>query len=105
MITKCAEKNIGYICMKPLAGGAIEDATTALRFVVSNPDVDVVIPGMAEETEIAQNVAAAANTAPLNADEQKKAEKIRAELGTNFFRRCNYCAACTGEDYANPSRI
>lgn len=95
LITKCAEKNIGFICMKPLAGGAIEDATTALRFVVSNPDVDVVIPGMAEETEIAQNVAAAANTAPLNADEQKKAEKIRAELGTNFCRRCNYCAPCT----------
>lgn len=28
LITVCGEKNIGFICMKPLAGGAIEDATT-----------------------------------------------------------------------------
>lgn len=95
LIAKCAEKGIGVICMKPLAGGAIEDADTALRFVVSNPNVTVVIPGMAEEAEIAQNVAAAANTAPLTAEEQTKAAKIRSDLGTNFCRRCNYCAPCT----------
>ena len=31
LIAKCAEKGIGFIDMKPLAGGAIEDATLALR--------------------------------------------------------------------------
>ena len=95
MITRCAEKNIGFICMKPLAGGAIEDAVTALRFVVSNPNVDVVIPGMADEEEVAQNVAAVSDTAPLTAEEQEKAAKIQTLLGTNFCRRCNYCAPCT----------
>jgi len=39
LIARCAEKNIGFICMKPLAGGAIEDAVTALRFITSNPAV------------------------------------------------------------------
>ena len=95
LIARCAEKNIGFICMKPLAGGAIDDATTALRFIASNPNVSVVIPGMAEEKEIAQNVSATENTAPLTAEEQEKVEKIRAFLGTNFCRRCNYCAPCT----------
>ena len=95
LIAKCAEKNIGFICMKPLAGGAIDDATTALRFVASNPNVTVVIPGMAEEKEIAQNVAATANTEPLTAAEQAKITEIRDSLGTNFCRRCNYCAPCT----------
>ena len=95
LIAQCAEKNIGFICMKPLAGGAIDDADVALRFIVSNPAVTVVIPGMAEEKEIAQNVAAAANTAPLTAEEQEKITAIRKELGTNFCRRCNYCAPCT----------
>jgi len=94
MIAQCAEKNIGFICMKPLAGGAIEDGQTALRFVVSNPAVTVVIPGMAEEKEIDQNVAAAANTAPLTPEEQEKIAAIRKSLGTNFCRRCNYCAPC-----------
>ena len=95
LIAKCAEKNIGFICMKPLAGGAIEDANTALRFVVSNPAVTVVIPGMADPAEITQNVAAAADTTPLNAEEQQKIADIKATLGTNFCRRCNYCAPCT----------
>ena len=95
LIARCAEKNIGFICMKPLAGGAIEDATTAMRFVVSNPNVTVVIPGMADAEEIAQNVSATADTAPLGAEEQGKIQKIRESLGTNFCRRCNYCAPCT----------
>ena len=95
LIALCAEKSIGFICMKPLAGGAIEDATTAMRFVVSNPAVTVVIPGMADVAEITQNVAAASNTAPLTADEQHRITKIKELLGTNFCRRCNYCAPCT----------
>lgn len=94
LIARCAEKNIGFICMKPLAGGAIDDAEIAMRFIVSNPHVSVVIPGMADTEEIAQNVQAAANTAPLSQAEQDKVAAIRAQLGTNFCRRCNYCAPC-----------
>ena len=95
LIARCQENDIGFVCMKPLAGGAIEDASTALRFIVSNPNVTVVIPGMADEAEIAQNVAACADTAPLTAEEQDKVAQIRSFLGTNFCRRCNYCAPCT----------
>ena len=95
LIHKCAEKNIGFIDMKPLAGGAIEDATLALRYVCSNPDVTVVIPGMAEVRELEQNLAACSNTEPLSDEELKAMDKVREQLGTDFCRRCNYCAPCT----------
>lgn len=95
LIQACAEKNIGFICMKPLAGGAIADASLALRYVLSDPNVTVAIPGMAEEAELAQNLAAADNTAPLSPDELAAAQQIRRELGTQFCRRCGYCAPCT----------
>lgn len=95
LIAKCAEKNIGVICMKPLAGGVIEDATLALRFIVSNPHVSVAIPGMADSKELEQNVAAISNPAPLTEAELKKISEIRTTLGTNFCRRCGYCAPCT----------
>ena len=95
LIHKCAEKNIGFIDMKPLAGGAIEDATLALRYVCSNPDVTVVIPGMAEVRELEQNLAACSNTEPLTDEELKAMDKVREQLGTDFCRRCNYCAPCT----------
>jgi predicted aldo/keto reductase-like oxidoreductase len=81
--------------MKPLAGGAIDDARIALRFAVSNPAVTVVIPGMADTAEIAENVSAVSDTSPLSIDEIGKIEEIKALLGTNFCRRCNYCAPCT----------
>lgn len=95
LIAKCKEKNIGFIDMKPLAGGAIEDATLALRYVCSNPDVTVVIPGMAEVHELDENIKACSNTEPLTEEELAKMDKIREQLGNDFCRRCNYCAPCT----------
>ena len=95
LIAACSEKNIGFIDMKPLAGGAIEDATLAMRFVVANPNVTVVIPGMADPAEIEQNLAAVNNEAPLSEEEKAGIEQVRAQLGTQFCRRCNYCAPCT----------
>ena len=94
LIRKAVQKNIGFVDMKPLAGGAIEDAALAMRFLVSNPDVTVVIPGMADPKEVEVNLAAAESTAPLSAEEQEKVKQVREVLGTQFCRRCNYCAPC-----------
>ena len=95
LIEQCTQKNIGFICMKPLAGGAIDDGRLALRFVTANPHVTVVIPGMAESSELSQNVAAVKDTSPLTAEEKAGFLKIRDFLGTQFCRRCNYCAPCS----------
>lgn len=94
LIAKCKEKNIGFIDMKPLAGGAIEAAKTAIRFIVNNPNVTVVIPGMATVEEAKENLASAEDTAPLTEQENAAIESIRKALGSNFCRRCNYCAPC-----------
>lgn len=95
LIHACTEKNIGFICMKPLAGGAIEDAATALRFVAANPDVTLLIPGMASPEEAAQNLTAIGDSAPLSQTELSGIRHIRNTLGNQFCRRCNYCAPCS----------
>ena len=94
-IQSCKEKNIGFICMKPLAGGAIEDSSLAIRYILQNDAVSVVIPGMADPRELEENLAAANNTSPLSSQEQEKVHAIRQSLGTQFCRRCNYCAPCS----------
>ena len=91
----CKEKGIGFICMKPLAGGALDDGTLALRYIMQNDAVSVVIPGMAEEKEVEENVAAVQSSSPLTPEELTKIDEIRSTLGTQFCRRCNYCAPCT----------
>lgn len=95
LIRKCAEKSKGFICMKPLAGGAIENAPLAMRFIASNKDITVNIPGMANEDELKQNVAAACDPAPLSEDDLREVQNIRDTLGNQFCRRCNYCQPCT----------
>lgn len=95
LVHKCAENNIGFIAMKPLAGGAIEDVNLALRFICANPDVSVVIPGMYDLKEIDMNLSAVENTSPLTQEESTKMAEICEELGNNFCRRCNYCQPCT----------
>ena len=94
LMRRCTEKNVGFICMKPLAGGAIEDASLALRYIMANPHATIAIPGMAEPKELDQNIAAVNDTAPLSAEEKAKINDIRSQLGTQFCRRCNYCQPC-----------
>ena len=94
LIKACADKNIGFIAMKPLAGGAIEDATLALRYICANNAVTVVIPGMADPKELEQNIAAVSDTSPITPEETAKFQEVRSALGTQFCRRCNYCQPC-----------
>ena len=61
--------------MKPLAGGAIEDGTLALRYVCSNPDVTITIPGMAEIRELEENQKACENQEPLTKEEKEKIQQ------------------------------
>ena len=94
LIAEAAKKNIGFIDMKPLAGGAIEDATLALRYICANENVTVVIPGMADPKELVQNIDAVSDTSPITVEEKAGFLEVRNQLGTNFCRRCNYCQPC-----------
>ena len=94
LIRQAAERGVGFVCMKPLAGGALEEANLALRFIAANPAVTVIIPGMREIREIDENLAAVEDASPLTQAELERIEAIRRELGTQFCRRCDYCQPC-----------
>lgn len=91
---KAADKGIGFIAMKPLAGGNIEDGRLAMRYILANPLCTVAIPGMADVKEVLQNAQAGEDDSPLTEGELAACAEIRAALGTSFCRRCGYCAPC-----------
>ena len=95
LLKKCTEKGIAFIAMKPMAGGAIEDGHTALRYIANNPDVTIAIPGMYSPEEVRINTEAGQDDSPLTESEQASIDEIRKTLTGNFCRRCNYCAPCT----------
>lgn len=95
LMRRCAGAGKAFVAMKPLAGGAIEDGRLAVRYTLAEPCVTVSIPGMATLEELQTNVQAANDAAPLNGRELADCRMIRERLGTQFCRRCNYCAPCT----------
>lgn len=90
---KANEKGIGIIVMKPLAGGALDDATLAIKYILSKDYIDVAIPGMDSIKQVQQNINVL-NNLELTEDDNKKIEEIRATLGSKFCRRCEDCLPC-----------
>ena len=41
--------------MKPLAGGAIDDGTLAMKYLLSREYIDVAIPGMDSPQQVIEN--------------------------------------------------
>lgn len=92
---KAKKNNIGVIIMKPLAGGALSNGELAMRFILENPNITVVIPGMDSVEQVRQNTKAGNELRKLTDEEREVLEKEAATLGTEFCRRCGYCAPCT----------
>lgn len=93
LMQKCSKKNIGFIAMKPIAGGNIEDPVLALKYILNNPNCTVVIPGMGDAEEVTKNTSEEV-FAPLTEEDKLACDKIIKDLGSNFCRRCGYCAPC-----------
>ena len=95
VLREARAKGLGTICMKPLAGGNLDDWRLALRYVCASDVIDIAIPGMGSPEEVDRNAAVAEELSPLTEEELAKCEAIREELGSTFCRRCGYCAPCT----------
>lgn len=91
---KASQKNIGVIIMKPLAGGAIENAPLALKFILNNPNITSAIPGMNAPEQVVENTGVLNASIALTDAELKQIETFRERAGQNFCRRCGYCAPC-----------
>lgn len=94
LLSLCHERRVGTVIMKPFGGGALSNASTALKYILSNGNVDVVIPGMMSIAEVEENVAVSAGPYTLSAEEMKFIEKDRRDLGDQFCHGCDYCQPC-----------
>jgi predicted aldo/keto reductase-like oxidoreductase len=94
VLKKAHEKGIGTIVMKPLAGGNLDDAELALKYIMSRDHIDVAIPGMDKVEQVGKNIKVADNH-KLTDEDINNIEEIRTTLGNKFCRRCEYCMPCT----------
>jgi predicted aldo/keto reductase-like oxidoreductase len=93
LIPMAKKLHIGVIAMKPIGGGNIKEINLNFRFIF-NQGIDVAIPGMDSEKQVAENVAALENLSPLAFEETARLQKEKERLGDRFCRRCEYCMPC-----------
>ena len=88
--------DVGFIAMKPLAGGMLQNVTIAFKYLLQFPDV-VSIPGIQRIREIEEIVQVSQGPWQMTEAEQSEMQRLREELGTRLCRRCNYCLPCPEE--------
>ena len=85
--------DVGFIAMKPLGGGLLDDANLAIKYLLQFENA-VPDPGVEKIEEIEEIAAIVAGSWELTPEEWQEIERIRSEVGTHFCRRCEYCQPC-----------
>jgi hypothetical protein len=93
LIPLAQKHDVGFIGMKPFAGGNITDASLAFKYLMPFDSV-LPIPGIERGEEIEEIVKIVENPTPLTEGDQKRIQEIREEVGPRFCRQCMYCMPC-----------
>ncbi len=93
LVETCRAKDIGFIAMKPLGGGALQDASACIRYLLAVPGI-AADPGFEHIEEVEEVLSLWKEGAGLSEENRRSIERIRRELGTRFCRRCGYCQPC-----------
>lgn len=93
VIPAAKEAGMGTIGMKPLAGGALRNTSTSIRFSLTR-GIDISIPGMDSVEQVDANIAAGEELKELSREELEKLEDEKKTWEGEFCRRCAYCMPC-----------
>ena len=105
IVEKCKAADMGFIAMKGLSGGLLNNAEACYAFMQEYPNV-VPIWGIQREEELDQWLELTARDPRVTPEIQAVIDKDRKELAGNFCRSCGYCLPCTaGIDIPQAARM
>ncbi|MGD9101339.1 MAG: aldo/keto reductase [Anaerolineae bacterium] len=93
LIPLARERDVGFIAMKPFAGGMLRDANLVIKYLLQFEGV-LPDPGIEKVEEIEEIVDIVNGSWELTPQEWQEMDDIRARVGTRFCRRCGYCMPC-----------
>ena len=92
LVRLCEEHDVGFICMKALAGGLITRSDVAYAYLAQYPVAP--IWGIQRESELDEFLSYNDNPPTLTEERLAYLEKERRELAGDFCRGCGYCMPC-----------
>ena len=94
LVEICRDQNVGFVCMKGLAGGLITNSKAAMAFI-DQYDNALPIWGIQRESELDEWLAYMKDTHAMDEEITRFVESERKELMGDFCRGCGYCMPCT----------
>ena len=105
LVELCRKADVGFIAMKGLSGGLLNNAAACYAFMRKFPNV-VPIWGIQREEELEQWLVLSENPPELTPELQAVIDKDRQELAGDFCRSCGYCLPCAaGIDIPQAARM
>ena len=105
IVEACRKADMGYIAMKGLSGGLLNNAEACYAFMREYPHV-VPIWGIQHEWELDEWLELDQRNPRMTPELQAVIEKDRKELAGNFCRSCGYCLPCAaGIDIPQAARM
>jgi len=92
LVYLCEKHDVGFICMKALAGGLITHSDIAYAYLAKYPVAP--IWGIQREGELDEFLSYNDNPPVLTQDKIDFIEQERKELAGEFCRGCGYCMPC-----------
>ena len=96
LVEKCEKNDIGFLAMKAMAGGLINNSKAAYAFMRHFKNV-LPIWGIQKMSELDEFLSYQENPPTIDDEINKAIQKDRKELGINFCRGCGYCMPCPEE--------
>ncbi len=105
LVQECEKKNMGFIAMKALSGGLIQDSALAYAYMAQ---FDNVLPiwGVQRESELDEFISYQDMPPVLTEKMLAKIEEDKKQLSGEFCRGCGYCMPCpAGIEINNCARM
>ncbi len=105
LLKACTDADMGFIAMKGLSGGMLNNAVACYAFMQQHPAV-VPIWGIQYEWELDQWLELTAKNQQMTPELAEVIAKDRKELIESFCRSCGYCLPCSaGIDIPQAARM
>jgi predicted aldo/keto reductase-like oxidoreductase len=90
------ELDMGFIAMKPMGGGLLDNAELSFRYLLQYDNI-VPDPGIEKIEEIREIAGIIEKNPILTGEDKQEIEKQRVEFGPSWCHRCDYCQPCPRE--------